>query len=65
MEEAGPDIVTMRVFTQLRQGGNMRQRAQRTMIARKKINHRKATERQKLSEKQDQQMARIRTESKA
>ena len=42
----------------------MRQRAQRTMKARKKISHRKGTERQKLSEKQDQQMARIRTESK-
>jgi hypothetical protein len=34
------------------------------MIARKKIKHRKGTERQKLVEKQGLQLARIRTESK-
>ena len=37
----------------------MRQRVQRIMKARKKRNGRKGTERQKLSEKQDQQVARI------
>jgi len=42
----------------------MRQRVQRTMKARKKRAGRKGTERQKLSEKQDRQLARIRTESK-
>ena len=42
----------------------MRQRVKRAMIARKKRTGRKGTERQKLSEKQDQQLARIRTESK-
>ncbi len=42
----------------------MRQRVQRIMKARKKRTSRKGTERQKLSEKQDQQMAGIRTESK-
>ncbi len=42
----------------------MRQRVQRTMKARKKRTGRKGTERQRLSEKQDQQLAGIRTESK-
>jgi len=40
----------------------MRQRAKRIMIARKKINRRKGTERQKLAEKQSLQLARTRTE---
>ena len=42
----------------------MRQRVQRIMKARKKRAGRKGTERQKLSEKQGQQLARIGTESK-
>jgi len=42
----------------------MRQRVQRIMKARKKRNGRKGIERQKLSEKQDQQVARIGTEYK-
>jgi hypothetical protein len=42
----------------------MRQRPKRIMIARKKINRRKGTERQKLAEKQGLQLARTRTESK-
>jgi hypothetical protein len=42
----------------------MRQRVQRIMKARKKRSSRKGTERQKLSEKQDQQLTRLGTESK-
>lgn len=42
----------------------MRQRVKRIKIARKKINRRKGTERQKLAEKQSRQLARTRTESK-
>ena len=61
-EKTLPDIVTIRLITQLRQGGTMRQRVQRIMKARKKRDGRKGTERQKRSEKQDQQVARIGTE---
>ena len=42
----------------------MRQRAKRTMMAKKKRNSRKGTEKQRRSEKQDQQLSGIRKESK-
>lgn len=63
-EEAIRDIVTKRLIPQWREGGNMRQRVKRIKIAKKKINRRKGTERQKLAEKQGRQLARTRTESK-
>jgi hypothetical protein len=47
------------VITELRQGGNMRQRQKRIMIAKKKASGRKGSERQKLTEKHDQKFKRL------